>query len=117
MPIAFIATLAWGIVTMWVPGRWALAVFQIAIFAMAAVCAMRRARFHPVCALLAACALWGVVQIAAGWTVEASRTLESILTWTTNAAAFFVAVNLYCDPQPLCRKSVWGRSRTGHGQP
>src|SRR5579863_5860044 len=36
------AILAFGILTLWVPARWALSVFQIALFALAAVRIVRR---------------------------------------------------------------------------
>jgi O-antigen ligase len=92
------AILCWGILTLWVPGRWALAAFQVALFAFAAVRLARRPlRIHPVGGLLAVAAAWGLVQILAGWTVEESVTVEAVLAWTANLAAFSLALDLYRD--------------------
>ena len=82
---------------MWIPGRWALGAFQLALFALAIVTIARR-RFaigwHPVGVLLAIAPLWGVAQIAAHQTVYAWRTGDAVLNWTANLAAFSLAVCL-----------------------
>ncbi len=80
---------------MWIPARWALAAFQLALFALAAFTILRR-RFqigwHPVAALLAVAALWGMAQIAAHQTIYAWRTGDAVLNWITNLAAFSLAL-------------------------
>jgi len=99
------AILLLGILTMWVPARWPLTAFQVAIFAFAAVRLAARLRtagnirFHPVAIALAAAAGWGVLQYAAGWTVDPARTSEEILNWITNAAAFVLALELAAEPR------------------
>jgi len=40
------AILIFGILTMWVPARWALSAFEVSLFALAAVAIVRRA-FAP----------------------------------------------------------------------
>ncbi|HEV2199835.1 MAG TPA: O-antigen ligase family protein [Bryobacteraceae bacterium] len=88
------AILVFGILTLWVPGRWALSAFQVAICALAIAHIVQRRGVggHPVGILLAAIAAWGLVQIAAGWSVEALRTQEATLDWVVNAAAFSLAL-------------------------
>ena len=85
---------------MWVPGRWALSCFQVALFALAGLSLARNLRaqrpleFHPAGVLLAAAAAWGLLQAAAGSTIYELRTLESALDWLTNLAAFSLAFGL-----------------------
>lgn len=93
----FTAILWSGILTMRVEPRWALTAFETALFTLAAAPILRQRfalRIHPIGALLAAAALWGLAQIAAGITVDAQRTLESSLHWATNCAAFCLALRL-----------------------
>jgi O-antigen ligase len=85
------AILFFGILTMWVPGRWALALYQVALFALAIFFVVRRrARigFHPIAALLAVAAAWGIFQIATHRSVYEWRTGDAVLIWVTNLAAF-----------------------------
>jgi hypothetical protein len=99
------AILLLGILTMWVPARWPLSAFQVAIFAVAAARLVVRSRnsrpipIHPLALTLAAAAGWGVVQYVAGWTVDPARTAEEILNWITNAAAFVLALELAGQPR------------------
>jgi O-antigen ligase len=100
------ATLFLGILTMWVPGRWALSAFQVAIFALAALWILRDRtplRIHPVVHLLGFATLWGLVQVAAGWTVDSSATLDAVLNWLTNLAAFALAFELSRKPDRQAR--------------
>ncbi len=91
------AILAFGILTLWVPARWALSIFQVALFALAAVrIIQRRALTLPLPGLLiAAAAAWGALQVAAGWSVDRVTTLDAALNWVTNLAAFALAADLY----------------------
>jgi O-antigen ligase len=93
----FAAILWAGILAMRVEPRWALTAFETALFTVAAVTIVRQrftVRLHPIGVILAAVVLWGLVQVAAGITVDTQRTLESSLDWTTNCAAFCVALRL-----------------------
>ena len=91
------AILAFGILTMWVPARWALSVFQVALFALAAVRIVQRRSFTLPFAgwMIAAAAAWGALQVAAGWSVDRVTTLDATLNWVTNLAAFMLAADLY----------------------
>jgi O-antigen ligase len=89
-----------GILSMRVESRWALTAFETALFTMAAVAIVRQ-RFaicvHPIGVILAAVALWGLVQTAAGITADAGRTFEASLNWAANCSAFCVALKLAGD--------------------
>lgn len=95
LAVTLAALLFFGILTMWVPGRWALAGFQIALFAVAIFTVAKRRLaigWHPVAALLALAALWGIFQIATRQTIYAWRTGDAVLDWVTNLAAFSLAM-------------------------
>jgi hypothetical protein len=93
------AILFLGILTMWVPARWALSAFQISVFAAAAVHIVRNKRLtvHPTVVLLAVAVVWGLVQAFAGWSVDRFKTLNEVLNWTTNLAVFALGLELSRD--------------------
>jgi O-antigen ligase len=80
--------------TLWVPGRWALTTFQIALFTLAAYEVFRRREitWNPVGLLLSAAAAWGILQIATHQTIYEWRTWDAVLFWITNGVAFWVAL-------------------------
>ncbi|MDP9052900.1 MAG: O-antigen ligase family protein [Acidobacteriota bacterium] len=96
------AILGFGILTLWVPARWALSAFQVALFALAAVrIAQRRSiGVHFAGLLLAAAAAWCALQMALGWSIDRVATLEATLNWIANLTAFALAADLYRNPQP-----------------
>jgi O-antigen ligase len=108
------AILCLGILTMWVPARWALSTFEVSLFVLASFAILRRtfvppipnrdrkgaADGHPtspstripaIALLLAAAAAWGVIQIAAHRSVYELKTWESVLGWTVSLVAFSLA--------------------------
>ncbi len=91
------AILCFGILTLWVPARWALSAFQVALFALAALRIFQRrsAGLPFVGCLLAIAVAWGGLQAAAGWSVDRVTTLDATLNWVTNLAAFALAADLY----------------------
>src|SRR4051794_38505499 len=93
------AILFLGILTMWVPARWALTTFQLAIFAAAALHLVRskRVSLHPTMVLLGAAVVWGLVQAFAGWSVDRFKTFNEVPNWTTNLAAFTLGLELSRD--------------------
>jgi O-Antigen ligase len=101
--ILFTSILFFGILTMWVPARWALSAFQIAVWALAAVRIVRRMgqrkslSIRPTAVLLGAAVVWGLIQVSAGWTVDRFKTLNEVLNWTTYLAVFAVALELSRD--------------------
>lgn len=96
----FAAVLWAGILAMRVESRWALTAFETALFTLAAVAIARQRlalRIHPIGAVLAAVCAWGLIQVAAGITVDAQRTLESSLNWAASCAAFSLGLWLARD--------------------
>lgn len=84
------AILFLGILSMWIPARWALSAFQIAVFGLAAVRIVRRRNIpgNATAAILAVAIAWGLLQVFAGWTVDRFKTLIEVLNWTTYLAVF-----------------------------
>ena len=75
--------------------RWWLTGFELALFALAAGVILRRRwaiRPHPIAILLAIAALWALMQVWLGITVDPQRTLQAALGWTVNCAAFSVTL-------------------------
>jgi O-antigen ligase len=93
----FTAVLWAGLLTMRVEARWALTAFEVALFTLAAAAIAQR-RFaltiHPIAAILAAIALWGLAQVALNISVDSQKTLEASLHWAANCAAFSLALHL-----------------------
>lgn len=100
MSTALFFCLAWGILTLWVRDRWAVASFQGLALLLAAAClvnawkAGRTPRWHPLLWPLVAVPGWGLCQLAAGWSVDPWNTSEAVLIWTGHLAVAFVAVQL-----------------------
>lgn len=95
--LALAALLAYGILTLWITGRWALGLYQAAALAAAAVCAIRLVarpsafRWTSLLIPLALIPLWGLAQLAGGQTVYRWETWNSVLTRTVNFALFWLA--------------------------
>ncbi len=93
----FAAVLWAGILTMRIETRWALTVFETALFALAAIVTARRrflAGLHPIGVILAAISVWGLLQAGFGISVDAQKTLEASLHSSANCAAFCLGVAL-----------------------
>ena len=110
------AILIFGILTLWVPGRWALSAFQVAICTLAITRILRsigqRRGLHvpPLAILLAAIPAWGIVQATMGWSVQALTTKEATLDWVVNLSAFLLAIDDASDPRRsdrLLRTVLW----------
>jgi len=104
-------TVLWaGVLTMRVESRWALTAFEVALFALAAA-AIARKRFalaiHPIGAILASIAIWGLTQVAWNISVDSQKTLEASLDWATNCAAFSLALHL-ARRQFLTAQAIFG---------
>jgi O-antigen ligase len=98
------AILIFGILTMWVPGRWALSAFQVAICALAISRIVTHFRdrgrisglgpvAHPIGILLAAAAVWGILQTVAGWSVDVLDTQQATLDGIVNLGVFLLALD------------------------
>ena len=79
--------LLWGVGTLWVRERWACGSLEAAIFLCTAWLLMRivlRGRGATAALLpgvLLAMGFWGMVQLAAGWSVAPADTADAILYW------------------------------------
>jgi len=97
--------LIFGILTLWIPARWALSTFQVALFTSAMWSIVRWVRsrgaigWHPVAVLLIAAVLWGLFQIVSHQTVYAWKTWDAVLNWTTNLVAFSLALQIRGAPR------------------
>ncbi len=100
MSTALFVCLVWGILTVWVRDRWAVASLQVPALLLAACClvkawrAGRKPRWHPLLWPLVAVPCWGLCQLVAGWSVDPWNTSEAVLIWTGHLAVAFVAVQL-----------------------
>ncbi len=87
------ALVVFGILTLWVRERWALSVFQLGALALTVawlwINALRRGqvRIHAALAPLAFLPLWGVLQLAAGRSVQPWATVEAVTAGTVTLFA------------------------------
>ncbi|MBI5084428.1 MAG: O-antigen ligase family protein [Acidobacteria bacterium] len=90
------ALFAFGILTLWVRDRWALAIFHSGVLLTTLIWSWLNlwfrgsVRFHPVLLPLAAIPLCGLLQILTGLTVFPWATSESVIEWTATLAAAFL---------------------------
>jgi O-antigen ligase len=102
-----------GILTLWVPNRWAVSLFQAGAFALAIAWAARFAiRPYPLCGSvliipLAGAVLWGLAQLALGQTVYRWETWTELLKWGTNLVLFVLALQIFSDPAKRERFLRW----------
>jgi len=110
MHFAFAALFFFGILTLWVPGYWPVTVFQVGIFALAAVVLWRARLFPPAFAWpvvpLSAAVLCGLIQWLTGRSMSAMDTNVAILQWTTFLCVFVIGLSLFRDNAVR----VWFRS-------
>ena len=101
--MALAALLSYGILTLWVADRWALAVYQVAALGACAgygvwmAARAVRVNSNAMLFLLALIPLWGLAQLAAARTIYRAETVNSVLTWTVNLAIFFLALQMLSD--------------------
>jgi O-antigen ligase len=86
-----LAILTYSVSTVWVKDRWALSVLEAAVFLCAAWVSLGVARRQQPAAtgilplLLALMCVWGVLQLAARWSVVAADTAGAVLYWLAAA--------------------------------
>ena len=91
-------TLVFGVVTLWVRERWAVAVFETAVFGLTliwlwlTVWLRGRLCFHRALLPLAAVPLWGALQLGLGWTVLPWFTVDATVEAATTFCAAFLLV-------------------------
>lgn len=100
---ALAALLAFGILTLWVRARWAVALFQggVLLLALAWCCTnlwlKQPIRWSKLLIPMAFIPLWGLLQTVLGWSVLPWFTVESTLEWTTNFFAVFLLLQALPD--------------------
>ncbi|HTQ54352.1 MAG TPA: O-antigen ligase family protein [Bryobacteraceae bacterium] len=93
--------LAYAVLTLWVPARWAWGLFQFAVFAAAAVWAMLQLRRAGTIALsgwlvpLGAATVWGLLQLASNHTVYRWETWNAAFNWATYLTLFLLALQCF----------------------
>jgi O-antigen ligase len=102
--IALALLLCYGILTLWVPQRWALALYQAGAFLLAARWMIRfAARPFRLEGSLALAPLLGIValalaQLASRSTIDPWQTWNAALEWSANAALFFSSLQSCAEP-------------------
>jgi O-antigen ligase len=91
--------LFFGVMTLWVPERWAWSAFQLGIFLLAAWRLCRPGRILPARAAAAGAVgalavLWPGLQLAAGATVNRGETWMQALNWISFLAVFLLTAGL-----------------------
>src|SRR5579872_6720899 len=101
MQLPFAALFFFAILTLWVPGYWPVAVFQVGIFGLAAIVVWRSRSSPPQFAWpivpLTFAVLWGVFQWLTGRTVYPFETRLAILRWTAFLCVFLIGISLFRD--------------------
>jgi hypothetical protein len=110
MPYVLAALLFFGILTLWVPGYWPVAVFQIGVCGLAVGALFRwrhtPPRFaYPLAPLMFA-VYWGFFQLGTGRTVAPFETRIALARWAALLAVFVTGWLLFQDE----RVHRWFRS-------
>ncbi len=86
------AALFLGILTLWVPGYWPVAVFEVSVFGLAIGAMFRWRRTSPrlsyPLAPLSFAVFWGLLQLWRGWTVSPFETRVALARWSAMLAVF-----------------------------
>ncbi len=98
---ALAALFVFAILTLWVPDYWPVTVFQVGVFALAAVTVWRTRRSNlpfswPLIPLSVAI-VWGLLQWLAGWTAYAFETRLAILKWATFLSVYLTGISMFRD--------------------
>ncbi len=101
MQVPLAALFFFGILTLWVPVYWPITVFQVGIFALAAV-AVWRARLSPPPFVwpivpLTLTVAFGVFQWLTGLTAYGFETKLAILRWATFLSVFLIGISVFRD--------------------
>ncbi len=103
MTDALLGLLCCGILSLWVPDRWAAAFYQAGAFLLAALWSLRlivrpsAVEFTPALVPLAAVVLGGFAQLAFKTTVYGWETWNAVLNWSGNLVLFFLTLQLFTD--------------------
>ena len=93
--------LIFGVLTIWVPERWAWSLVQAGVFLLAGWRVLRSREFRLEKASCAAglLALWPLLQLTAGASISRGETWLQLLNWSTYLAVFLLAASLLGEEQ------------------
>jgi hypothetical protein len=101
MHVPLAALFFFAILTLWVPGYWPVTVFQVGIFALAAVVVWRSRLSPPAFSWplvpLSFAVLWGLFQWLTGRTAYAFDTQLAVVRWATFLSVFLIGISLFRD--------------------
>ena len=114
MQVVLAALVCFGILTLWIPDYWPVAVFQVGVFALATVVVWRsRNRFpgftYPLVPLGFA-VVWGLLQWLTGRTAYLLATQTAIVHWATFLAIFLIGTCLFREEHVrhwFCSVMLW----------
>ncbi len=98
---ALTALLLGGVLTIWAPGRQAAYALETAVLALGVASSLWLAwkrpavRGHALLIPLAGAAAWGLVQLAAGYTIYRFATWTAVWQWTAALVVFFVGLEAF----------------------
>lgn len=110
---ALAVLLGWGILTLWIEARWAVATVQVGLYLLAAVSLAaalwerRPIRRHWLMAPLAGAMMIGLFQLALGTTIYRWATEVAVLDWFTRFVAFGLGYQLFGAAQRRERVLRW----------
>jgi O-antigen ligase len=96
--LLLLAILIYGAATVWIEQRWVLSALEGAVFLCSAASAGRAVMGRPLsrCGWIplafGGIALWGIVQLAAGWTVMSADTADTALYWLAAACLAWLGI-------------------------
>lgn len=99
-----LAMLCAAVLLAWIPERWPASVLEAGSFTLALAWVVKlavsgeRPRSSPLLLPVAFIAMWGMLQIALGWTATMSETVRATLGWSANLAILFIAVQTFDNP-------------------
>ncbi len=102
---ALVSLLFFGVLTLWVRERWAVSIFQAGTYllgiAVAWIWAKGSLRIHGFWPWLplAGAVVWGLVQLALGWTVYRFDTWNAVLFWASALILVFVSSQMLANSE------------------
>ncbi len=105
--VIFALILCVAVLTIWVPQRWSVSLFQGGVLLLGAVWAVRMIyrpytfRVSAILIPLGGTVLTGLVQLITGWTVNRWQTWNAVLAWFVYVVAFLLACQIFASPEIL----------------
>ncbi len=101
MAVTLAALFFFAILTLWVPGYWPVAVFQVGIFALGTVVVWRARLSSPAFSWplvpLTFAVAWGLLQLLTGRTAYAMESRVAVLRWATFLTVFVIGISIFRD--------------------